>query len=204
MYVSLKHRFLFYRIPKTASSSMLVALEPHLLKFSKPLSEIYEKYVEIHHTSSDSLRMLEKLQIPISDRFKMIMVIRNPYTRLVSLYNYASEGLASRNIQTFDSFLDVLDARNKKDSVALQLLKSRTYDSQLVWTNDPNTFNLHIFKYENLNSEEIASCLGLPSLSLPKINSNLIPADQCELKTYQREKIYSMYKEEFDCYAYNR
>ena len=199
MYVSLNHKFLFYRIPKTASTAMVQALDPYLLKFSKQLG-----YVNLHHTPSESLKILNDIQIPISKNFKMIMVIRNPYARIISIYNYAKEGLVPRNIQSFDCFLDMLDARNKKDPEALKLLKSRLYDTQLNWTLDPNAFNIHIFKYEVLDPIEIANCLGIPTLTLTRENTNTIPSEQYELESYQKEKIYSMYEEEFNLYSYRK
>ncbi len=178
---------------------MVQALDPYLLKFSKQLG-----YVNLHHTPSESLKILNDIQIPISKNFKMIMVIRNPYARIISIYNYAKEGLVARNIQSFDCFLDMLDARNKKDPEALKLLKSKLYDTQLNWTLDPNAFNIHIFKYEVLDPIEIANCLGIPTLTLTRENTNTIPSEQYELESYQKEKIYSMYEEEFNLYSYRK
>jgi hypothetical protein len=98
----------------------------------------------------------------------------------------------------------MLDARNKKDPEALKLLKSSLYDTQLSWTHDPNAFNIHIFKYEVLDPIEIADCLGIPTLTMTRENTNIIPSDQHELASYQKEKIYSMYEEEFNLYSYKK
>lgn len=200
MYISLKYRFLYYRIPKTASTSMSIALKPYLTK----LNTFSWKNRDVHCTPSESLVTLSKLDIPINNDFKMLMVIRHPYTRIMSLYNYAQDVLLERKIDNFDYFLDLLEAKNNNDSHAKSLLSSKRFDDQMLWTHDPNAFNLNIIKYEELDTNTISNCLGIPSLILPEENRNSIPADQCVLHSYQKEKIYSIYQNEFDAYCYQK
>lgn len=185
---------------------MALALKPYLTKFNKTLWDMHSHTLGdiLHYTPAESLQTLSMLNVPISNNFKMLMVIRHPYTRIVSLYNYAKDVLLERNIDTFDYFLDLLEARNNNDSHALDLLKPRTYDNQMLWTHDANAFNLNIIKYEELNSSDIIKRLGIPSLNLPEENRNLIPADQHGLHSYQKDKIYSIYQNEFDAYCYEK
>jgi hypothetical protein len=206
MYISLKYRFLYYRIPKTASTSLSQGLDPYLYKFSKPMYYAFNDYADGHYTPTESLKIFERLgfQIPIYKNFTSLMVTRHPYTRINSLYNYSKLSLEDRQLKTFDCFLDVLGARANNDSQALILLKRRVYDSQLLWTNDQNAVNLTIIKYENLNEIDIASILKVPKLSLSKENVGIKYNCESQLTPHQKEKIYSIYEEEFDTYSYKK
>jgi hypothetical protein len=160
--------------------------------------------VDPHHTPSESLETLSDLDIPIATDFKMLMIVRHPYTRILSLYNRGQSELLKLKIDTFDYLLDLLEARNNNDSQATYLIGGKIFDKQTMWTHDPNTFNLNIMKYEELNVNAIKDYLNLPALSLPEINRNTIPADQCQLQSYQKNKIYSIYQNEFDAYCYQK
>lgn len=223
MYVSLKYRFLFYRIPKTASTSMVRALKPYFTNFSKSvwvakldgpaLQDAGIRYsptgwvsISPHYTPSESLHLLSNMNIPITNKFKMLTVVRNPYTRILSMYNAFCNGLATININTLDYFLDLLEAKNNNDDYAISLLgpTGHTYDKQTIWTHDPKIFNMKIMKYEELNTDAIIEYLNIPSFSLLRENPSSIPADQNNLQPHQKKKIYSMYQDEFDIYCYQK
>lgn len=179
---------------------MVRALKPYLTNFNKLVWDI----VDPHYTPSESLKTLSDLNIPITNDFKMLMIVRHPYSRIMSLYNRSQSELASRGIDTFDYFLDLLEARNNNDSNAKYLIGTKIFDNQIVWTHDLNTFNLNIMKYEELNVDTIKHYLNLPALSLPELNRNIIPADQHQLQSCQKNKIYSIYQNEFDAYCYQK
>lgn len=196
LYISRKYRFLYYRIPKTASSSMALALKPYLY----PINTHQLKGKSVHITPSESLNILERMNILITDDFKMLMVIRHPYTRIMSLYNYLRDELIENKIDNFDCFLDLLEARHSNDSSStnVPILKSSggvdLTQSQLIWTHDPNIFNLNIIKYEELDANTISNYLGIPSFILPEENRSLIPAEHINIQSYQKKK-YTQYIE---------
>ena len=221
MYISLEYKFSYYRIPKTASTSMALALEPYLYKFNKTLNYPVSKF---HHTPSESLHLLHTLNFPIGEDFRTLMVTRNPYTRLVSMYKFVKLmnskpvrnpipismyninelKLEPQHISTLDCFLDIMSARKNQDAQAVELLKSRIYESQLLWTRDPAASNLTLLKYEDLNTIDITTILGLPKLSMTRENVSSNSLEQYELEPYQKEKIYSICEEEFDAYSYKK
>ena len=192
-------------MPRTASTSLALALTPYLTPIqSNNHTSNYAKgkYDFVHYTPTEAIDILDILGIPLSKSFKMIMIVRNPYDRILSLYNHTVEYFTSIGIKSFDEFIDVLDARSKNDSIALSLLSTRKYDSQLTWVNDPNNFNMHTFKYENLNDGLIEECLTIPKLDIPQENFNKVHANGQSLSYDQKHKIYSIYQEEFEVFQY--
>jgi hypothetical protein len=192
-------------VPRTASTSLALALTPYLTPIqSNNHTSNYAKgkYDFVHYTPTEAIDILDILGIPLSKSFKMIMIVRNPYDRILSLYNHTVEYFTSIGIKSFDEFIDVLDARSKNDSIALSLLSTRKYDSQLTWVNDPNNFNMHTFKYENLNDGLIEECLTIPKLDIPQENFNKVHANGQSLSPDQKHKIYSIYQEEFEVFQY--
>lgn len=205
MYISLRHKFIYFRVPRTASTSLALALTPYLTPIqSNNHTSNYAngKYDFIHYTPTEAIDILDILGIPVSKSYKMIMIVRNPYDRILSLYNHTIEYFTSIGIKSFDEFIDVLDARSKNDSIALSLLSTRKYDSQLTWVDDPNNFNVHTFKYESLNDGSIEKCLNLPKLIIPHENYNKVHANGQLLSVDQKHKIYSIYCKEFDSFQY--
>ena len=221
MYVSLKYKFSYYRIPKTASTSMALALKPYLYKFNKTLNYPIPKF---HLTPSESLHLLNTLNFPIGEDFRTVMVTRNPYTRLVSMYKFVNRminkpvrhpipnsmynvdelKLETQYISTFDYFLEMLSARKNQDTQALAILNSKVYESQLLWTHDSAVVNPIFLKYEELTAANITNILGLPEVTLPRENVSPMTTGPDELKPYQKEKIYSICEEEFEAYSYKK
>ncbi len=194
-------------MPRTASTSLALALKPYLtpIQPNNPISNYTSgKYDTMHYTPTEAIDTLDILRIPLTKSFKMIMVVRNPYDRIISLYNHTVEEFTRPVIKSFDEFIDIFDARSKNDSVALSLLSSRKYDSQTTWVNDPNNFNVHTFKYEKLNDGSIEKCLNIPKLDIPQENYNTVHANGQLLSVDQKRKIYSIYQEEFEIFQYAR
>lgn len=194
-------------MPRTASTSLALALKPYLISIPDNhdiVNEAHHKYDFHHYTPTEALEISNILGISLSKSFKMIMIVRNPYDRILSLYNHTVEYFTSIGIKSLDEFIDVLDARRKNDSIALSLLSTRKYDSQLTWVNDPNNFNVHTFKYESLNDGSIEQCLNLPKLDIPYENYNKVHANGQLLSVDQRHRIHSVYREEFELFQYTR
>ena len=109
MYISLRHKFIYFRVPRTASTSLALALTPYLtpIQSNNPISNYAKgKYDYIHYTPTEAIDILDILKMPLSKSFKMIMLVRNPYDRILSLYNHTVEEFTSPSIKSFDEFID--------------------------------------------------------------------------------------------------
>ena len=94
MLVSEKNKFIFIHIPKTAGSSMRALLEPFAQDFLS-LNDAGKKLVSDRLRNGLSplpphfnLAAVSQILDIAFDEFLLITVVRNPFDRLISLYNY--------------------------------------------------------------------------------------------------------------------
>lgn len=154
MIISLKHRFIFFHIPKNAGSSITAALKPFE---DLAADSALQKYgLNGHARLSDLIRIGFSKEDIMNNYFKFAFV-RNPYDRALSNYFYLLEHPEN------PTHNQVVQAKNFNTYVrALH----HTYDiTQTKYTHD-DAGNLQldfVGKYENLHQDllKIQNILGI-------------------------------------------
>jgi hypothetical protein len=207
--------------PKTASNSIRVLLEQFGYVFFKD-SKI--NYPQIHLKLSE---IVELYDIRNLDDYKIIQVVRNPYSRFISSYFFQKKIIpdwVDVKFKNFDlnSFSNhLLESKNTDDFVlnfygnnsfvndCIQSGKSwggvRFYDKQVDW-NDVGV-DVKYFKLEELSkeTEQLQSYLNLPNGKLPKVNSQELVFDYFELLTPDvKDIVVKLFEEDFEKFDYNK
>ena len=210
MIISNTHKFVYVANPKTASTSMAGALvsynqvpNPSNNKTFRHASQALVSSILTNHNIAHNF----------SDYYEFVFV-RHPYTRILSLHKthknlhprYAvkgnmSEALAKAKSGTVDKFLDKYEmvlAGEKPDDI--------TSYSQLAYTSEPFTSNIHIFKFENLQTAwtQIKSDIGVDFGLLPHLNRDVYQASADMLLPHQKDRIFELFREEFYQFEYDR
>lgn len=221
MFVSKKEKILFFHVPKTAGTSVTNFLYENCSdgKFYYNLnSELFLKeYTSVYHTNIENIHpvklarkeksnnlirfmhlsqsegscILKKLDLNLDD-FVEIVVVRNPYERIISYYNF----ILYRKYNNINQLLDAIELN--------QVDPTLHWRNQLDYIKNPITRNLKIFKYENLNHcEEFLQTILNTTEKLPKLNvTKKQLVNDLDLDTKQR--IYEMFQEEFELLEYEK
>ena len=106
MFISKKEKFIFVHIPKTAGTSIKSALEKQFVNDAEKLvrpemrSEVYSRLmskmapVPPHLSLADSEKLFD---IDIR-KYRVVISVRNPWERLISLFKYVSEVNTSHSL----------------------------------------------------------------------------------------------------------
>ena len=213
MFFSKIKKLIFFHVPKTAGSSLKNFLVRnckdgsyynHLfydlcLKETKyDIKSLVEKTNTIknpffsHITQSEFVKLSEGLNLNL-DNFAEIVIVRNPYDRLLSYYNFTLYS----NYPTIDLLLDDLEHSN---DIGHKLF----FRSQLDYIKQPVSKNLLIFKYEELEKCELflqqylKTSDRLPEINVTEYNKHKV----LDYKTKQR--CYDLFKDEFEFLGYER
>ena len=220
MPISHKYKVIFIHVPKCAGTSIehLLDIEGDQCFFTMGTKELgikyipkdvftVEEYTQCTNKNMQHYTLIELskiLQSDIFNTYKKISVVRNPYSRLVSEYNFRKT-LYTPAVTTF---VDLVKERLNLDKVE----RNKIYDGHLetqtsFLTNKEGNFNSidKIYKFENLNEciEDINKLTGkkeLPHLRTSKINKPWQEYYTPELK----ELVYNFYKEDFVNFGYTK
>ena len=178
--ISLKHKCIFIEVPKTASTSIRQVLglspKPHLdikeyrniLKINSPFQTIGYKYINPLYTMFIPKVIKTKIGEEIFNSFFKFGIVRNPWSRTVSLY-LRSEAIQMQNQLTFEEFVDWVQYSSAT------CIHSSTKKNQLDWFTDENGEIIvdYIGKFETINASwnYITNKLNIKD-SLPHINNN--------------------------------
>lgn len=212
MRISLRHKFIFFHIPKNAGESIRAAIDTvappdqNTLDWSNSYYDVTKdpqglhfltgvKILPYHMNQQDLQPFLDHIGQRV-DNFFEFAVVRHPYARVASLARYTQTINAinsSKPVLNIDQVLDKIEENTET-----------FYASQLRWTSHPASKKIHVYRYENLNNDwlDIRSKLKLDLPDLPRINVN--PRAQQTLTTEQQARCYSLLEREFTELGYKR
>lgn len=212
MLISSEKKILFFHIPKTAGSAVFEILQNACPDYHSVRRNLMHHYVkncpnpsklsmEYFHVDQEYMKsILEYSGLRVHNYFEFT-IIRNPYDRLLSQYNFdISIPNATRIYKDFDSFLDLYE-----DTDYINESTPYWYKSQLSWIKNPLTKNFKYYKYEELDKAwtDIRENTGLDLPDLPLINKTKVKTIP-ELSKSQKDRIYNILKDEFDFLNYEK
>ena len=218
MFISQEHKLIFFHIPKTAGTSILSILNrssmdnnlrikniigQNLLKIVKEeqreVDKIYQSktWPPMHINQTKIRKALELSEISTRNFFEFVIVI-NPYDRKLSLYNFSN--YYTPNITSLDQLLDTCE-----ENINLDSYFNFWFKSQMSWIENPLTDKVNIFKYEELDQfwNFIRARLNIELSQVPHANATK-QKTVSELSKSQKDRIYNMFKDEFDALGYDR
>jgi hypothetical protein len=208
--LSHSHRFIFVHIQKTAGQSLKRALEPYCDRLPRtgvrrllshlPLPEDPSRAAFRPHTTARWARL--KLSPRLYDSYCAFTVVRNPFDRAVSNYNFLRqrpEHHSHRHVRelTFDGYLGFLKRhRWRRDPTQ----RYRVVDGRGRLLCDP------VLKFENLDLEFATLCarLELPVAEpLPRKNASTHrPWREYYESRATRDAAVDLFREDFDAFGY--
>jgi hypothetical protein len=218
LFISQEHKLIFFHIPKTAGTSILSILNrssmdnnlrikniigQNLLKIVKEeqreVDKIYQSktWPPMHINQTKIRKALELSEISTRNFFEFV-IVRNPYDRILSLYNFSN--YYTPNITSLDQLLDTCEENINVDSYF-----NFWFKSQMSWIENPLTDKVNIFKYEELDQfwNFIRARLNIELSQVPHANATK-QKTVSELSKSQKDRIYNMFKDEFDALGYDR
>ena len=202
MILSFSHNFLFVHVPKTGGSSIRHALSPfsapkakgHFRRISAnfPLREDPQKVRLRTHDTAAWARL--KLGAETFEKLHKFAVVRNPYTRAISYFEY----LRQNPLHPHNRIV-----KNMSLEKYLSWGMHRTLQSRHLCDARGNLLVDRILRFENLNEEFKSICKDIGILvDLPRINSS----SQMPLTKYLTPRtcklIEQIYAQDFELFDY--
>lgn len=224
--ISLKYKFVFFRIPKTASTSISTVLSPFEDKNLRFVlnHKLESKLASLNLSGPDHINqvilkpILDEINVSITEDFFEFVFVRHPYTRLASMYNrmkkrkptiakvtdeYLDNDQFTLPDFTMDELIDRCEERvenynNEKGQMIC--------NSQLNWINCPLTNKVHFFKLEELSESwvKIRETLNLDLPDVPILNPSVKKSQKTDLSKTHQDRIYQIWKKEFELFGYER
>jgi len=199
MVVCHTRKIIFIHIPKTAGSSI-----EHLLRDEGRYELDFigvRNGRSTHHYMGIELKMILKELYPTYYKFSFV---RNPYDRLISEYFWCRiNNVGHKFNKTFDEFLDYVEdvIKNKKFFKPIENDHFIPQYSFLFFNNKLLVNN--IFKYEDI---ETVAPLIKKRLKIKTVLQHLNKSVKNEITLIQEQKdrIYNLYKIDFDTFNYKK
>lgn len=190
MLVSLQHKFIFIRIPKTASTSMREALTPFATKENK-------EYSPVHITAGE---IINKIGREFFNLFYSFAIVRNPWDRETSEYEFILSSPKNLNhkliteLGNFDSYI-----RWRIENFRLQKC--------FVYSGDGDLLVDFVGRYENLENDFRTICthIGITAPPLPRLNVAINKKPYREYYTPETEELVRQaYKDDLALFGYDK
>lgn len=159
----------FVWVPKNAGTSIVQALAPHGLRSFLSVDEIKAGWdgrgmVTFGHLHYGQLHNLGLIPEDFFKNAIRVAVVRNPYDRLISLYEYHRSMGIVRMCETFRRYISILENRINPVGVHAHWGRSQA-NPQVEWMLP----GMCLLRFERLQADFNALCakLGLPRTALP-------------------------------------
>ena len=200
---------LFFHIPKTAGisiSSLIPATSVIQILRRDVLTQLNkQKYLlpypdfSFHVTPKDLSDIVKNYQVELCYDVSF-SVVRNPWSRVVSMYNYAHQDnlfrLYGQEKLTFDKFCEFL-FRNKDNDMMLPVL------SQTTWTHSVIKLD-RILKFEHLKKDwpKFVDDYNLNLPDLPHLNTSKKVNYKSYYNHYTKNLIGNMFNQDIEIFEY--
>lgn len=208
-----KSMICFIRIPKNASTSLYMHLlnnncirDEYLLELlNKP--KYHSVFAPSHCTISESIEYLGQ----DIKKLPFLLVCRNPYDRMVSMYNYF---ITNNKITRFKNLTETIDTFKKFVNFCIKINGNEEY--AMIWmsqcdyidTEDNYDIDLTIIRYENLNKgfEKFIKDKNLDDIdiNLPWLNKSNYVNYNNYYNQKLKNKVYSLWEKDFIKFKYNK
>ena len=177
--ISKKNKLIFFHLPKNAGTSVsdfLLRNESHyyawvifskiLKRFTKKDNFFFDNFQKKFHLfrSHETVKSIEeKISPKIFNNYFKFAIVRNPYSRFVSRFNYTKLILNDKNL-IFSDFV--------KKYVASSMITDKQY--KFLLNNSGSIGVDKIYKFENINNDiiEISNKIGTSSKKFIKLNTS--------------------------------
>jgi len=207
--ISDKYSFVYVRNAKTASTSLMHWKHGPL---KKSLTEWYvpeaaeSRAHDKHHVPYQILK--EYLNAEQVDTYFSFGLVRNPYDRLFSAFNYAKNWYMSPE-------LNVNNVKPKNPGVAENNFRRWLYTEyelhgyQGKYASQHYYLNgcIYVGKFETLAQDinNILKCIGLPTTTLELVNESTFSGSYVDqYDTELKNFVYNTFEEDFDIYQYSK
>lgn len=209
------NNILFIWIPKSAGTSVFSLLEENggqKLLLTDDIKRYFGQcgIVTFGHISIDSLLKEKLVTKRYLDSSWIFTVVRNPYDRTVSLFEYLKIANVLPPTLPFHLFCELIGGAHYEEIGLFNRKPLSQLNPQFRWLEKASgeTLGSHIFYYENLGSltEHLVAQGGLKSgQRLPRLNQSR--SEGKPLSDYYNSKraeiVYNAYREDFERFGYD-
>lgn len=209
MLISHKHKFIFVHVPKVAGTSMRQALrrssfQPHKLPWNRLLKKVnilsawpYKSHHAFHKHHVRAYELRNEFSADVFDTYYTFGFVRNPWDRVVSLYNYIRRRpkhphySAVRTLPDFKAYVNYV-AQN-------------SYPAQAEFLCDDSNSLLVDFvgRYENLTTDFAAVCQKIRiSANLPHKNASVRVDYRTAYNDRTREIVGQVFRRDIELFGY--